>query len=184
MLAMQYSIPLPANFGGEQVRERVSQRRALFDAHAGLLHKSFIYNESDHLYAPFYVWKGVEPAQDFLMDDLFRGVVETFSRHRVRSWIVLSMAYGNKQVKPAYALRETDLIAAEESLKGFKAQEQKQQAALLADPNLYLHLVALDADRWEVMRYSLWKDRAAAPEPRSDCFQTYDVLHVSEPVSG
>ena len=43
-----------------------------------------IYSESDHLYAPFYVWQNATNARNFLIDDLFAGVVEAFSRHRVR----------------------------------------------------------------------------------------------------
>lgn len=181
MLAMQYSIPLPANYDAARIRERVNSRRILFDDHVGLLHKSFIYNEADHIYAPFYVWKDVSEARNFLLDDLFAGVVDAFSRHRVRSWLVLSMCYGNRDVAPAYALREIDSMAPEESLPHFAAVEKERQKTLLADPALYMHLVALDADRWEVMRYSLWKDEASAGKHNGDCLQPYGVLHVSEP---
>jgi len=181
MLAMQYSIPLPANYDAARIRERVTSRRALFDDHAGLLHKSFIYSEADHVYAPFYVWKDVSEARNFLLDDLFAGVVDAFSRHRVRSWLVLSMGYGNRDITPAYALREVDAMTAEEKLPHFAQAERVRQKALLANPNLYMHLVALDADRWQVMRYSLWKDAASAGKHSGDCLQSYDVLHVSEP---
>jgi hypothetical protein len=183
MLAMQYSIPLPLNYDAALIRDRVSRRRAVFDDHAGLVHKSFIYSEEDHLYAPFYLWKDVTEAKNFLLDDLFRGVVETFSRHRVRSWLVLSHAHGNRALKPAYARREIDPIPQDLPLAAFAAQECEKQATLLADPNLYMHLVALDADRWEVMHYSLWASPAAAPKAASDCVQDYGVLHVSEPGS-
>jgi hypothetical protein len=43
-----------------------------------------------------------------------------------------------------------------------------------------MQVTAIDADRWEVMRFSLWQDRRHCPETESDCVQTYDVLHVSE----
>ena len=62
-----------------------------------------------------------------------------------------------------------------------KFDSSSSQQQLLENPALYMHLVALDADRWEVMRYSLWKDEASANEPNGDCVQTYGVLHVSEP---
>ena len=184
MLAMQYSIPLPANFDAERIYERVNARRTLFDGHAGLLHKSFIYSEEDHLYAPFYVWKSADEAQAFLLDDLFKGVVDAFSRHRVRSWIVLSLAYGNKELKPAHAQREIDAVPAEEPLPRFCAREKEAQSKLLADPALYFHVLALDADRWELMRYSLWRDKeSAARAGLPDCVQNYKVLHVSEPAA-
>lgn len=181
MLAMQYSIPLPADFDAERIRERVHSRRALFDDHAGLVHKSFIYSEQDHLYAPFYVWRDVGEARNFLLDDLFKGVTAAFSRHRVRSWFVLDRALGNKAVQPGFARREIDAIAAEEPLPALREREQAAQAKLLANPDLYMYLVALDADRWEVMRYSLWKNAASAPPAQSDCVQEYSVLHVSVP---
>jgi len=181
MLAMQYSIQLPVNYDTALIRQRVSQRSKLFDDHNGLVHKSFLYNDSDKIYAPFYVWQDVIEAQKFLLNDLFHGVIETFSRCRVRSWFVIHMAYGNRAVRPAFALRETDIIAPEEKLDPFLQQEKKLQIDLLQDDNLYMQLVALDADRWEILRFSLWKDKASAARPSSDAHLEYDVLHVSEP---
>ncbi len=178
---MQYSIPLPSNYDAARVRERVDQRRCLFDDHSGLLHKSFIYSATDHLYAPFYVWRDVEQARLFLLDDLFKGVVDAFSRHRVRSWFVLAMGYGNRDARPEYACREVDVIPVGECLQRFTRVEQETHRHLLSNPMCYMHLVALDAERWEVMRYSLWKNEAHAEPPGTDCYQLYNVLHVSEP---
>lgn len=179
---MQYSIQLPHNYDAKLIRERVNARRTLFDDHDGLVHKSFLYNEKEQIYAPFYVWKDVEEAQSFLLNDLFHGVIETFSRHRVRSWFVIHMAYGNRDIKPAFAQREVDIIPAEAKLDPYLKTEKKSQDVLLANPNLYMHVVALDADRWEILHYSLWKDAASATKPTSDSYLQYDVLHVSEPV--
>ncbi len=181
MLAMQYSIQLPDNYGSEQIRARVESRSRLFDGHGGLVHKTFLYNEQDRLYAPFYVWKDVIEAQRFLMDDLFKGVIEAFSRHRVRSWFVVHMAYGNRGITPTHALREIDVIAPEEKLGDFLAREKAEQDAHLKSGNLYMHLIAIDADRWEILRFGLWKDKACSARPNSDTFQCYEVLHVSEP---
>src|SRR4051812_26656012 len=111
MLAMQYSIPLPENYGIARVRQRVESRKALFDGHGGLVHKSFLYNEKENLYAPFYVWKDMGQAQAFLLDDLFKGVVKVFSRCRVRSCSPAHMAYGTRDIKhPSFARREVDAI--------------------------------------------------------------------------
>ncbi len=181
MLAMQYSISLPDDYGADRIRERVASRSRLFDGHGGLLHKSFLYNDSEKLYAPFYVWQDVTRARDFLLDDLFKGVIEAFRRHRVRSWYAVHMQHGNRDMRPVHAIREVDVIAPEERLDMFLQQEKQQQDALARDPNLYLHLVGIDADRWEILRFSLWKDRKSAPKPASDCFLEYEVLHVSEP---
>ncbi len=180
MLAMQYTISLPADYDAERVRERVSVRSRLFDGHDGLAHKSFLYNAEEKLYAPFYVWKNVVEARDFLMDDLFKGVVEDFSRHRVRSWFVVQMGYGNRALDATYGLRELDTIAAEERLDQFLTTEKEHQEALLSNPNLYMHVIAIDADRWEIMRFSLWKDKESAEKPTSDAHLDFTVLHVTE----
>lgn len=182
MLAMQYSIQLPADYDAVQIEQRVKARKSLFDGHKGLVHKSFLYSENDRLYAPFYIWKDVIEAQAFLLDDLFNGVVETFSRVRVRSWFVVHMAYGNRAVVPGFARREVDIIPSEERLDAFLRYEKDLQNELLNDPNLYMHIAAFDADRWEVLRFSLWKDEASAGKPTGDSHIDYRVLHVSEPV--
>ncbi len=182
MLAMQYSIQLPQNYSADDIRNRVDARKQLFDDHEGLVHKSYLYNETDKLYAPFYIWKDVNEAKDFLLDDLFKGVVEAFSRHRVRNWFVMHMAYGNRSLKPSYAQREVDIIPAEEHLDTYLQRDKAMQDKLAANnPNLYMHVVALDADRWEILHFSLWKDQASASKPASDSYLTYQVLHVSEP---
>ena len=181
MLAMQYSIPLAPNLDTDYVRTRVAARRKLFDGHQGLLHKSFVYCPKEHVYAPFYLWKDLTEARHFLLDDLYQGVVESFGRHRVRSWLVVSAEFGDKSLNPTFARREFDAVPGTISLKTFSAeQKQQQQDYINEHKELYLSVVALDADRWEVMRFSLWADESSAPESTSDCLQTYDVLHVSE----
>lgn len=180
MLAMQYTIALPRGYDAAKIRERVDVRSRLFDGHAGLVHKSFLYNDEEKLYAPFYVWKDVVEARDFLMDDLFKGVIEAFSRHRVRSWFVVQMGMGNRAIKPTYALRELDMIPPEERLGDFLAEEKKHQETLLSNPNLYMHVIAMDADRWELSRFSLWKDKESAEKPASDAHLAFEVLHVTE----
>src|SRR4051812_46518513 len=151
MLAMQYSIQLPVNYDVALIENRVNERKPLFDEHKGLVHKSFLYNEKDKLYAPFYVWKDLAEAQAFLLDDLFHGVVETFSRCRVRSWFVVNMDYGNRDLVPTFARREVDIISPEEKLDVSLRYEKDLQSQITQDPNLYMHVAAFDADRWEVL---------------------------------
>lgn len=181
MLAMQYSIQLSPEYDAQAIAARVAARKGLFDDHEGLVHKSFLYNDAEKIYAPFYVWENVNKAQKFLMNDLFKGVIDTFSRCRVRSWFSTHMAYGNRDVVPTFAYREVDVIAPEVPLDAFLQAEKEHQDALLADENLYMHVVAFDAERWEILRFSLWKDKVSAQKPTSDSYLEYDVLHVSEP---
>src|SRR5581483_11850148 len=132
-----YSIQLPHNYDTALITRRVNERKSLFDDHKGLVHKSFLYNDHDKLYAPFYVWKDVIEAQKFLLDDLFKGVIDTFSRCRVRSWFSLHMTYGNRAVRPTFARREVDIIPPEAPLDQFLQQEKDEQASNLKSDDLY-----------------------------------------------
>lgn len=177
MLAMQYSIQLPPGQDTSFVRARVKERSKQFQGLAGMMHKSYLLNEQDHLYAPFYIWHDVAQARQFLFDDLFRGVVKTFRRPRVRTWMVLDAVYGGFKEQPAYAMREADIIPPEENLEVLFTREKEAQEALKANSHLHFHAIALDAERWELLRYSLWSSEASAIKPESDCVQTYEVLH-------
>lgn len=177
MLAMQYSIQLPIGYDPKLVRDRVKERSKLFQGLAGMKHKSYLLSEEDHLYAPFYIWHDVAQARQFLFDDLFRGVVKAFRRPRVRTWMVLDAVYGNFKDQPSFAMREADIIPPEENLEALFKQEKETQEELRANKHLHFHAIALDAERWELLRYSLWSNEADAIKPTSDCVQTYEVLH-------
>ncbi len=180
MLAMQYTIQLPQDFPTETIVKRVEERSKLFRVVDGMVHKSFLYNEEEKIYAPFYVWQTTAAAQEFLFNDLFRGVIDSFSRPRVRQWNVSQWVQGAFQGTPGFARIEADPIDGHEDLQALQARERQQQKLLSEqNPNLYLHVVALDPDRWEWVRYSVWKDEASATETHADCVTTYQVLHCS-----
>ncbi len=181
MLAMQYTIGLAGDFDSDRVRQRVAERCELFDTMRGLTHKSFLFNYRDGIYAPFYIWDSHEAAREFLLDEVFKAVIETFGRPRVRIWNILSYECSDPMITPTFAVREVDAVAAEEDLAKLAEEERRAHAAIIGHPGLYSHAVALDADRWELVRYSLWRDAERAANPDADCVQTYEVLHLSIP---
>ncbi|MCH2547618.1 MAG: DUF4865 family protein [Alphaproteobacteria bacterium] len=178
MLAMQYTIHLPEDYDMQRIESRVEERKALFDAVPGLVHKNYLANHKDKIYAPFYIWDDITKMRDFLMDDLFHGVTTSFSRPRVRTWAVLNQQRGIYTGQPCYAVREADSIVPEEPLEALFDREKKHQETLLQNPNLFHTVVGLDADRWEVLRYNIWKDEDSAAPNHGDTTQTYTVLHV------
>lgn len=180
MLAMQYSIQLPDNYDLDLIRQRVARRSKLFEELPGLSHKAYLLDETDKVYAPFYIWGDVEEAQNFLFDDLFHGVIRDFSRPRVRTWFTLAKGYGNRLLTPTYAVKETDIIAPEEKLEDAINTEKAEHTKLLSNPALYFRCIAFDSDRWEVVRYSLWADAKSAVRPAADNVDTYAILHVSD----
>jgi hypothetical protein len=177
MLAMQYSIQLPNGYDTRLIRSRVSERKALFDGLPGLVHKSYLLSEADHVYAPFYIWSDVAQARAFLFNDLFRGVIIAFRRPRVRTWMVLDSMYANRDITPSFGVREADIVAPEDNLEALFTQEKKRQSALADNENLHFYAVALDAERWEIVRYSLWRNEKSAAPSHADCINTYEVLH-------
>jgi hypothetical protein len=179
MLAMQYSIAVPPEFTRENARERVQARKELFDALPGMLHKAFLFSATDQLYAPFYIWKSASAAQAFLLNDLFKGVTESFHRPRVRQWNVLALDTG-RATTGRIATREADPVGPG-PLNERAAEELARQKRLCAEePGLHFAAIGLDPDRWEWVRYRVWEDAPPA-SLASDCVQTYDVLHISSP---
>lgn len=178
MLAMQYTIQLPVDYDMTAIEERVEERKPLFDKVPGLVHKSYLANFDDKIYAPFYIWNDIARLRDFLLDDLFHGVTTSFSRPRVRTWTVLNQQRGAFEGVPLHAVREADPIPHEEPLEALFEREKAEQRKLLENPNLYLTVLGLDAERWEVLRYQLWKDEQSAAAPHGDIVQPYRVLHV------
>lgn len=178
MLAMQYTIQLPEDFDMEAIRARVKERIPLFNQLPGLVHKAYLASFEDKIYAPLYLWNDITELRNFLLDDLFHGVTTSFRRPRVRSWSVLNMQRGSSVETPTYAVRESDPIPAEANLTEWVESERKKQAELANKEGLYSHVLGLDPDRWEILRYSLWASEKHAITPESDCFQTYTVLHV------
>ncbi len=183
MIAMQYTIRLAGDFSADEVRDRVENRRGLFDRLSGLIHKSFLYNETEGLYAPFYVWEDDGSARAFLTGGLFQGLVETFGRPRVRCWTVIAYSESGAADAVQMAVKEVDAIAAETRLADLVRDEEVRHAAAAKAPGLGCHLVGIDPDRWELMRYSTWKGHDCRPACDADMMECYDILHLSRPVA-
>lgn len=182
MIAMQYTIQLANDVSVQHIRARVQRRYGLFDTLPDLAHKSYLFSREDRLYAPFYIWRAHNAARDFLLSDIFQDVSDTFGRPRVRTWNVISYDVFEPGLVPTFAIREADAIPAEQRLSALAEAERRAHAALRGRAGLHSHAVALDADRWELVRYSLWRDEAAAKHtPQADAVQTYEVLHLSTP---
>jgi hypothetical protein len=182
MMAMQYSVRLPDGFDATKVRERVAERSALFDGLVGLEHKSFLFDSRDRVYAPLYVWRDSDAALRFMLDEkMFESVVATFGRPRVRRWMVLDFGHGDRAALPRFARIETDKVNSGSSLRSLAEREGEGHRSMLSRKGLFAHMVALDADRWELTRFGLWRDQASAGKSDADCVQEFQVLHVSEP---
>ena len=179
MIAMQYTIRLAGDYDLQLVRERVVRRKPLFDGLDGLLHKAYLFSENQMVYAPFYVWENDEAGRAYLTSDLFRDLVDTFGRPRVRTWNVI--AFGGKLDEdhwPSVGVKELDVIPAEQSLAELTAVETERHNRALATKGLCFHVTGLDSDRWELMRYSAWCDPNQIRDCDSDVAEKFDILQI------
>lgn len=183
MIAMQYTIRLAGDFSADQVRERVENRHCLFDDLPGLFHKSFLYNQSEGLYAPFYVWECDKGAREFLTGDLFQELVEMFGRPRIRCWSVLAFSECGAANAARFAVKEVDSVAAEVKLGELMREEEARHANAKKAPGIGCHLVGIDPDRWELMRYSTWMGDEQPPAFDADMIENYEILHLCRPVA-
>ena len=184
MLAMQYSIRLASDFDEARLRQRVAQRVGLFNNMPGLAHKAYLFNAEQHVYAPFYVWSDHFKAREFLLGDIFADVIKSFGRPRVRMWGVLDFdIIGNRTVSPTVAVRCVEALAPDADLRTLERSELDHHVEMLDQPGIWAHSTALDCDRWELVRYSLWRDAESAKAVKGDCINTYEVVLVSNPTS-
>ena len=184
MLAMQYSIRLASDFDEARLRQRVARRVHLFDNMPGLAHKAYLFNSEQHVYAPFYVWSDHFKAREFLLGEIFADVIRSFGRPRVRIWGCLDFNFiGNRTFSPTVAVRCVEALAPDADLRDLERSELDHHVEMLDQPGAWAHSTALDCDRWELVRYSLWRDADAAQVVKGDCINTYEVVLVSNPES-
>ena len=184
MLAMQYSVRLPEDFDAKKIYEHVATRSPLFDGCPGLRHKFYLYDADEHVYAPFYIWENAKYAQDFLLNNLFSGVVEIFGRPRVRSWQIMEFDYGTSHEEPGFLYAAIDKVPAKKPLAELMRQEKEHHKSMLKEPGLYAHMVLLDPDRWEKGQFSLWRSREQTKAEPADCVYGYEVLKSYQHLQG
>lgn len=182
MYAMQYEIPLPADYDMDVIRRRVATRGASTDAHPGLGFKAYAIRErgvdgsSVNQYAPFYLWASTAGMTEFLLGTGFAALCDDFGRPRVRHWTGVAFAFGPaQQAVPVAASRELSHLAPDAALG--KAVDAAVHGFVdeCGLPDVNSGALALDPTGWQLVRYTLW-----AREP-SGGGERYQVLHVSSP---
>ncbi|GAA2134857.1 DUF4865 family protein [Kitasatospora kazusensis] len=185
MQAMQYEITLPADYDMRIIRHRVATRGHLLDDFPGLGFKAYLIREHGtagspvNQYAPFYLWRTAEGMADFLQGPGFAGLSADFGRPQVRHWLGTGHHPGPdgdsaRGLTPRTATRRTEALPEGADPAAATA---RALAELAGRPGLHSAAVALDPDRWELLRFALWHD--TAPDDHRDT--RYEVLHLSRP---
>ena len=100
----------------------------------------------------------------------------------MRTWSVLEFGPGDTSVTPHYAVSEIDAVDPEQNLWSVAQREKERHHDALCQPGLFAHAATLDPDRWEIARFSLWRDELCAAPPDADCVRTYRVTQHTEPL--
>lgn len=184
MYAMQYEIPLPADYDMAIIRRRVATKGHLTDSYPDLGLKAYLIREkgidgaSNNEYAPFYLWNGAAGMNRFLWTGTgFTNIVGSFGRPPVRHFVGVDFrrGLGSGQV-PTRATRLTTPIAADTDPTGAVDAAVAALERLMAHTGLHSAAVVVDAQRWEIETFALWL--AAVP---ADCGRVWQVLHLSCP---
>lgn len=181
MYAMQYEVPLPADYDMQIVRDRVARTGRLMDGFPGLRFKAFVIREKAagapaNAYAPFYVWDDVAGMRAFLWGEPgYSAIVRDFGRRPVQDWTVVDVVAGPVPLDEARSLTTTsvplpDGVAPSQVVPGLARELLDAATATTA-----CRVAAVDITTWSLLLVELGADTPAPPPGGA----AYEVLHVS-----
>ncbi|WP_211229414.1 DUF4865 family protein [Nakamurella lactea] len=190
---MQYPITLPADYDMQIIRHRVATKGSALDGRNGLGFKAYAIRERGiagsevNQYAPFYLWSSTASAADFLAgpDALFRGIVTSFGRPRVRNWLPVAVSSGPTAAADVRAARLwTRAIPPGEDLSTAAARLTTDTSTLAAQPAVHRVAAGIDPNEWHAALFVTATEslpESASPTDRDGAIlEGFEVLHVSE----
>jgi hypothetical protein len=186
---MQYEMTLPADYDMEIIHKRIAVGGPVFDDRAGLGLKAFLVRERGtdgspvNQYAPFYLWHEAGAMARFLVGgDGFERIIRDFGRPPVRHWNVVATGTGPARAGiPVAATRRLTPVSADPDLAGLGLagrieREIADLKTVAAGDGVHTAALAVDPERWELVRFILWTD--TPPDGEGDI---YRVGHLSAP---
>ena len=189
MIAMQYQIPLPADYDMAVILDRVRRTGHLLDTYPGLGVKAFLMRQKGvdgspvNEYAPFYLWNDAAGAASFLWSGVgFSAIVRDFGRPAVQTWVGgTSRAVPTGLQEARHAVRTTRAIDDDTDLAAVTAATDERLAAELQRPGTLLAAYGVDPRTWELVTFTL---HAGPPGEPGVGGVSYRVLHLSAPAHG
>jgi len=187
MIAMQYSLVLPADYDMAIVERRIAERGHLTDGLPGLAFKAYLQARKgdgraipDNLYAPFYLWRTIGGMNDFLCGPGFVALTQSFGWPAVSTWSVWHADSKDGMGGARHALRETVAIAPHTDLAALRRAEVERSRAMLGHPDLLATVAGFDPGAWKLVRFQLWRTPPArGVESEEGQVRIYGVGHVS-----
>ena len=120
----------------------------------------------------------------FLTGHKFRMETQALGWPKVQFWAPRAFDFGRVRdinqtsMMPSATAWEWFNVAGNANLADLRSREIEAHETAPATPGLDSRVVALNPDRWQIVRFTLWAERPTAPV--GDCFE---VLHLSPPES-
>lgn len=177
MIAMQYSIALPADYDMARIRRRIADKGPLLDTLPGLRFKAYLVADRgdpllpgrQNLYAPFYLWRDAAAMHAFLAGPAFAALCEAFGRPAVQSWMI-GTAWTSAALRTTrYATRELEAAS--------PAFGDDPDDAHTPDDRVLATVSGYEPQGWTRLRFRLWRGLP----PADDGAQRYAVHHLSAP---
>ncbi|MBI1417493.1 MAG: DUF4865 family protein [Limimaricola sp.] len=184
MIAMQYSVTLPADYDMEIVARRIRDRGPLMNGFPGLGFKAFLMARKSggacpsgaNLYAPFYVWQRAEGMADFLSGPGFAALSGDFGRPSVTTWTPWHVKLSEEIARARFAQRVVRPIGPEADLGALQQDEGRWAEDAMAD-GAVAAVSAFDPSVWALVRFDLWPRPIETPASGA---QLYEVGHVAQ----
>ncbi len=193
MYAKQYELTLPADYDMGIIRKRVADGGHVLDDRAGLGLKAYLIRERGHdgspvnQYAPFYLWNDTGAMARFLVGGGgFQNIVRDFGRPAARHWTGIACHAGPARTAlPRAASRRLTTVPADPDpdrtglgLTELIERETEELRLLSRRDDVHTAALAVDSDRWQLLRFVLWADTVRPEEAPTE---RYQVLHLSTP---
>lgn len=183
MIAMQYSIVLPADYDMRIIKDRIATKGALLDNFPGLVFKAYLYackgeaatHSSDNLYAPFYLWENNEAMNRFLSSPGFAALCEAFGRPEIKVWSVWGQQLSDRFSDARYATREIVPIHPHMSLHATQESESAMGHAAI-NQGASVVISAYEPTTWTLLRFRLWRD---VPDISRSHIQGYEIGYIA-----
>lgn len=184
MIAMQYSLVLPADYDMAIIDRRIAARGHATDGLPGLGFKAYLHARRgsdpatpDNLYAPFYLWHTTAGMNDFLCGPGFAALTQSFGWPAVSTWSVWHAETKPEVAAARHALRDTVAIAPHADLAALRRAEAERSRDMFTHPEVLAGVAGFDPGQWQLVRFQLWRT-PPAPAPQGQ-LRVYGVGHVS-----
>ncbi|QUX26952.1 DUF4865 family protein [Nocardiopsis akebiae] len=181
MYAMQYSVPLPADYDMRIIRDRVARTGHLLDGFSGLDFKAYLIREKANgapvnEYAPFYVWNDIDGMRAFCWGEPgYSAIVRDFGRRPIQDWTLIGLVSGPRRLDEARSMSISTRPLPAGVAPVHVVQDLTGGFLSSAGSSTVRRVAAVDVTTWTLLLAELGADQPTVDGEAS----SYEVLHVS-----